>query len=149
MPGTREKGASGRRAGIPNKRTVQKIIEAAQDVAAIERQGQKKATAVLNDLMQTAMSFAAKEQQAILAEGDKVTQSRLDRFWKAMDAAGTFATALAPYQQPKFKAVMTFGAPPPEEKPGDSAKVVTGKVLKMDDPNEIVRIYQKTIRRIA
>lgn len=138
----------GRPKGSPNKRTVQKMLEAAQDVAAIERRGQKKATEVLNDLMQTAMSFAASYQQRLLAAGEGAKPGDIELFWKAMEAAGTFAKALAPYQQPKFKAIVV-PAVPSTPLPGDGARAVAGKVIDMKDPNEVVRVYQQTVKRIA
>lgn len=129
-----------------NKSTINKIVEASQQVGAIKRQGQKKATEVLNDLMQTAMSFAATYQQKIMAAGHKgPSASDIDRFWKAMECAGVFAKALAPYQDPQLKAMFHMPTPAPAQEP----KTVEGKVVRLDDPIAVSRVYQQTVKRIA
>lgn len=151
-PGERR---GGRKKDVPNKRTVQKIIEASQDVEAIKRRGQKKATEILNDLMHTAMGFVALYQRKVMTEAGLLPEAKAEDITvlkEFMNAAGAFAAALAPYQQPKFKVVtfvpidMNPGGAAPELKPGDNAKVVKGKVV---DPNDVVRTYQQMVRRVG
>lgn len=141
------KAGPGRPKGTPNKRTVQKLLEASNDLAAIERLGQKKATAVLNELMQTSLNLAQDYHKKILLKNPM--SSDFEHFWKAMDSAGVFAKALAPYQQPQFKSVAISLGTPGIPDPAESAKEVKGKVIKMDDPNAVARIYQQTVKRIA
>ena len=38
---------------------------------------------------------------------------------------------------------------PPPMVLGDNAKVIKGKVVKIDDPNELVRTYQQMVKRVA
>jgi hypothetical protein len=158
MSGQTPKGTryGGRGKGTPNKRTVASIIEASQQVGEIKKLGQKKATEVLNDLMQTSMSFAARYQKRIMdttTAGTEPGQEDLDRFWKAMECAGTFAKALAPFQDPTFKAIAVSMAPTIPQgaaaQPGDGAKEIKGRVVKLDDPVALGRLYQQMVKRIA
>lgn len=154
MAGGRRVGA-GRPKGAVSKRTVQKIIEASQDVEAIKRRGQKKATEILNDLMHTAMGFVALYQRKVMTEAGLLPDAKTEDITVLRDfmtATGVFAAALAPYQQPKFKVVQFMPidlnpvGPAPEAKPGDNAKVIKGKVV---DPNDVVRTYQQMVRRVG
>lgn len=143
-------GGPGRPKGTPNKRTVQKIIEASQQVTEIKRKGQKKATEVLNDLMQTSLSFAARYQARIIAATEKQKEPAADDmtyFWKAMECAGTFAKALAPFQDPTFKAIQVTMAPPAgQETP---LREIDDNVVTIDDPVALARVYQRMVKRIA
>jgi hypothetical protein len=141
----------GRPKGSPNKRTVQKLIEASQQVAAIKKLGQKKATETLQDLMNTAMGMVALYQRRIMTAEGLLPDAKPDdvaNFWEAMKCAGTFSKALAPFQDPTFKAI-SVSMMPTLPQPGDNAKQVEGKVIKMDDPNAIARVYQQMVRRVS
>jgi hypothetical protein len=145
-------GKGGRPKGSPNKRTVQKLIEASQQVADIKKLGQKKATETLQDLMNTAMGMVALYQRRIMTTEGLLPEAKPDdvaNFWEAMKCAGTFSKALAPFQDPTFKAISVSMAPVMPAHPGDNAKQVEGKVIKMDDPNAIARVYQQMVRRVS
>jgi hypothetical protein len=144
------KAGPGRPKGLPNKRTVQKMIEASRQIADIKKKGQKKATEVLNDLMQTSMSFAARYQARIIAATDQQREPTADdlaHFWKAMECAGTFAKALAPFQDPTFKAIQVTMAPPAgQDMPLHES---ADNVVTIDDPVALARVYQRMVKRIA
>lgn len=151
--GTKKGGqkTGGRPKGQPNKKTIQKLNELSDRASQIVRSKEKRGIEVLNELMKTAMSFAAMEQRKILEyppdeDGERrPPQQMLDRFWKAMENAGVFAKELARYQDPTFKAI-TVIPPPPPPPPGDDAKVIEGKAIRTDDPVAVARIYQQMVR---
>ena len=66
-----------------------------------------------------------------------------------MLAAGKFAKALAPFQDPQFKAIAVSMAPtmPPTD-PAD-AKLVEGKEINLDDPIALMKVYQRMVKKIA
>lgn len=142
----------GKTKGTPNKKTVAKLNALSDQAAKAKKLGDKQAVEVLNDLMKTASSFAALEQRKILEypQGpDNVPQAMLDRFWKAMECAGTFAKELARFQSPTFKAIhVPAPPPPPPPEPGDGARVIDGKAVRLDDPVAISRIYQQLVRAV-
>jgi hypothetical protein len=152
--GGRREGA-GRRLGTPNRRTVAKLIEASQEIAEAKKQNVPRAKTILSELMMMAMDYVSKYQQKMLAfecepqnEGKELPGEIVDRFWIGMHAAGKFAAALAPYQDPKFtniKVAMT-----PVDMPAEP-KVIEGKSSKLDlnDPNECFRIYARMVRRVG
>lgn len=148
-PGGKKTG--GRTKGTPNKKTVQKLNELSDRASEIVRSKEKRGIEVLNELMKTAMSFAAMEQRKLLEyQGgiDMAPQQMRDRFWKAMECAGVFAKELARYQDPTFKAIAVIPPPPPprDPAPGDGAKTIEGKAVRLDDPVAVARIYQQMVR---
>jgi hypothetical protein len=155
-PGERR---GGRGKNTPNKRTVQKLIESSTQVAEIKRLGQRKATEVMNELMQTARGMVALYQKRIVTPDGKdlkpdALADDVVQFWKAMDCAAIFTRNLAPYQDPMLTRVdvsaslVTPGVPLAGE-PGDSAKVVEGKVVSIDDPVALGRLYARAVTRVA
>ena len=151
MPVPKGTRFGGRTKGTLNKRTVAALAEKAQEIGEIKRQGQKKATEVLNDLMQTSMSFAARYQGKILAatQGSKEpTAEDLANFWKAMECAGVFARALAPFQQPTFKAVAVT-VNPGDMEPATRRISHDDNVVTIDDPVALARVYQRMVKGIT
>src|SRR5437667_273749 len=109
---------AGRRLGTPNRRTVAKLIEASQEIGEAKKQNVPRAKTILSELMMTAMGYASKYQQKMLAferdpmnEGKEPPAEIVDRFWTGMHAAGKFAAALAPYQDPKFTNIKVAASP--------------------------------------
>lgn len=146
-PGERR---GGRKKGVPNKWSVEQIAEAAARANDAQRNGKKFAIEVLDDLMHTALSFAAQERQHVLAEQQgakgkpgKATAETLDRFWKAMEYAGIFARALAPFQHPKFRAVVVMPSPGAMEPLGP---VIPGEIVQTNDPGQAARLYSQLVR---
>jgi hypothetical protein len=137
----------GRTAGTPNARTILKIEEAAGQITAIRKSGHKKATEVLNDLMQTSVTLAERYHKRIIAKGNReASEHDWERFWKAMECAGTFGKALAPFQDPTFKAIAVFQPP---ALPHDLPTVTKdGNVLTIDDPVAMQRLYQRMIKGV-
>jgi hypothetical protein len=136
----------GRKAGTKNNRTILKIAEAAEQITAIRKSGQRKATEVLNDLMQTSITMAERYHRKILDKGTREAgQLEWERFWKAMECAGTFGKALAPFQDPTFKAIQVMHAPSPPELPTVTQQ---GNVLTIDDPVAMQRLYQRMIKGV-
>jgi hypothetical protein len=123
--------------------------EASTQVGAIRRQGQKKATEVLNDLMQTSMGLAAQYQRRIVdaaAKSQEPSKDDLKTFWKAIESTGVFAKALAPFQDPTFKAITVSMSPPdPILRPGQQEL----KIYDITDPVTVSRVYAKMVRRIT
>lgn len=129
-----------------------KLIEASQEIAEAKKRNVPRAKTVLSELMVTAMGYASKHQQKMLAfERDPMNAGKeppaeiVDRFWMGMHAAGKFAAALAPYQDPKFTNIKVGMSPldVPEV-----PKAVEGKDLKINlkDPIELARIYHSLVR---
>jgi hypothetical protein len=158
LPGERR---GGRKKGTPNRRTVQKLIEASTQVAEIKKLGQRKATEVMNELMQTARGMVALYQKRIVtADGKDLKPDALpadvEQFWKAMDCAAIFTRNLAPYQDPMLTRVdvsaslLTPGVPlDASDNAGDKAKLVEGKVITIDDPVALGRAYARAVARVA
>lgn len=138
--------SGGRQVGSKNKRTIGAMVRASQRVGAIQREGQKRAVEVLNDLMQTSMSFAATYQQRIMAAGPRATRADKEWFFRAMECAGVFAKALAPFQDPRFGTIDVPVAPPA---PAEEPKVVEGKVIRLDDPVAVGKVYQQMMRKVG
>jgi hypothetical protein len=98
------------------------------------------------------MGYTATYQRKLAAwatenPGKEPPQELVDRFRLGMNAAGAFAKALAPYQTPKIGPIQP-PVPPPEPLPGDLAKLIEGKELKIKDPIELSRIYKQLVRAI-
>lgn len=155
-PGERR---GGRGKNTPNKRTVQKLIEASTKIAEVKKLGQRKATEVMNELMQTARGMVALYQKRIVtADGKDLNPDALpgdiEQFWKAMHCAAIFTRNLAPFQDPMLTRVdvsaglLTPGVPILSEA-GDSAKVVEGKVISIDDPAALARFYTTQVNRVG
>jgi hypothetical protein len=150
----------GRTAGSLNKRTTQRLIEVGKQVAEVKKLGQKKATEVLNELVQTSRGMVGLYQRKVVtADGsairDDVKQEDVDNFWEALSLAIVAAKGLAPYQDPmisriELSSTMTPGMPlmgPAEA--GDRAKVVEGKVIGIDDPVALGRLYARAVNKVA
>jgi hypothetical protein len=136
----------GREKNTPNKRTVQKMIEASQQVAQIKKLNQKKATEVLNDLMQSSLVMVH-ELEAKIRARKRPNPADISDLWKARECTGVFAKALAPFQDPTFKAITVtpMGLPGP---PGEDAKLVEGKVIEIDDPQAAARVYARMMKQV-
>jgi hypothetical protein len=138
----------GRQKGSLNKRTIAQLREASEQVGAIKRSGQKKATEVLNELMMLAMNYAARHHNKLMASANMnqpFDPLDYERFVEGMELAGTFAKNLAPYQDPTFSTIKVT-MPAPEPVVDAAAK---GKVLVIDDAAAATRVYQQMVRRIA
>jgi hypothetical protein len=140
----------GRQKGSLNKATLNKLREASEQVGAIKRSGQKKATEVLNELMMLAMNYTARHHNKLMASANAnqpFDPLDYERFVEGMELAGTFAKHLAPYQDPTFSTIkVTMPAPPDPVVDAGQAK---GKVLVIDDAAAATRVYQQMVRRIA
>jgi hypothetical protein len=142
----------GRRKGSLNKRTIERLNELSREASEPKK---KRATEVLNELMVTALGFAAKEQRRCMAEeapgpdGNprKASEETVARFWKAMEAAGVFARALAPFQSPTFKAIAVVA---PADPPKDVTPTIdqAGNVVRINDPAAAARLYQQMVRSV-
>ena len=148
MPVPKGTRIGGRQKGSLNKRTLKQMEEASTQVGAIKRQGQKKATEVLNDLMQASMGVAAQYQRRIgdaAAKGQEPSKDDLETFWKAMEIAGVFAKALAPFQDPTFKAIRLNTPPPPPDQTGKPPV----SIYDITDAVEVSRVYAQMVRRVT
>lgn len=154
-PGGKKTGGRGR--GRQNKKTVERINALSAQAARANRIGEKRAVEVLNDLMKTAVSFAALEQRKIMeykdADGrvnpDAAPPQMRKNFWKAMECAGTFAKYLAPFQDPTFKAIAVNVAPTaPTSTDAIEPRTIEGQAVRLDDPIAVSRIYQQMVRAV-
>ena len=109
----------------------------------------KRGKHVLEECMTAAMGMAAQWQRAMIEAGaDIAKQSAAEaRFETWLQMAGTFARALAPFQDPTLKAILMPGIPSegPRIAPSDDKK--NGKVI--DDPAALTRLYQQKMRQVV
>lgn len=132
----RRKGAggarpnAGRKAGIPNKATLRRALEAEARVAeAREPGGRKLAKDVLDEFMHLFAGMAAHYQP--LPPGVPVPPQRQpdeDKFEKYARLTVETATALVGYQSPRFKAILSVQDWAPI---GAPAQVPDGSVERM------------------
>jgi hypothetical protein len=151
---------SGRPKGTMNKRTAQRLIESSRQVAEIKKSGQKKATEVLNELVQTARGMVGLYQRRIVTPDgtaimDHAKPDDVENFWQALSLAIVAAKGLAPYQDPMISridltATMVPGMPLlGADAAGDKAKTVEGKVISIDDPVALGRLYARAVNKVA
>lgn len=138
--------SGGRARGTKNKLTLARLEESANQVTAIRKSGQKKATEVLNDLVHTAMGMVALYQRRVMTSAGLIESAKpedVELFKEFMICAGTFAKALAPFQDPMLKAVFVQAAPevPIRTIEGDN-------VIRLDDPVATGRVYQRMVKQI-
>lgn len=116
---------SGRKLGSPNKRTIergirlrleeearQKLLEVGTDNATevqVRTQGKKLAKDVLRDLMELSVGMAAMYQLAPPGMAENVNADE-DKFLQWFGLAGDMAKNLAPYESPRYSAVMVGAA---------------------------------------
>src|SRR4051812_41711777 len=148
--GGRREGA-GRQAGTPNRRTVAKFLEDSQGDAEAKKQDGPRAIKTLSELMVTAVGFTAHYQQKMIAweavpeKKDKLPPAEMvDRFMAGLNTAIKAAKALAPFQDPQFKAIAVTKSPLDVPEP----KLINGKAEKIDikDPVELARLYATLVR---
>lgn len=157
FPGERR---GGRKAGTPNKATQERLELHARAIAVTQKSGGKLGREVLDELTQIAMGMATQCHQEYLAAQspapphgarDREVHSHAanvcaleHRFQKWLEITGVLAKSLAPFQSPTFKAIAVVPpspqAPPP--KPDD------GKVIGIDDPAALARLYQQMIGKV-
>ena len=112
----RGKKTGGRAKGTPNKASIEREALLARLTAEQTQQkpGRKLAREVLDDLMHLALGMAAKYQPlpegVVPMAGQKPDELK---FIEYATLAGSFAKDLAPYQSPRFKAVMNLAETTP------------------------------------
>ena len=144
-PGERR---GGRQCGSLNKRTVAKLADVGRDLAEARKQNVPRAKIVLQDLMVTAIGFAAHYQRKILEfeaapenVGKLPERELIDRFMLGINAAVRIAAALAPYQDPKLSAVRVSMSP--LDAPQRKIDRVPRELPK--DAAELARIYAQMV----
>lgn len=146
---------AGRKPGIPNKSTIQKVEAAVARVEAARASGKKLAIEVIEEFMHLFAGMSAHHQpippgQVVPTNRDPNEGKFLTYAKLTLEAAGE----LAAYQSPKLRAIAHYLPPPPGSpgavplaQPGDDAKVVGGNVTRIDDPNVLVRVYREIMVR--
>lgn len=134
---------AGRKRGVPNKATLERIIQTANEIEERKISGKKLAKEVLEDFMHLTAGMAAHYQPA--PPGHPVNASAdPQEFWRCMEAACTFAKALAPFQSPTFKAIAVYVPPDnPNPRPGGE------NVIDLTDSETITRVYRRRISVIG
>jgi hypothetical protein len=150
-PGERR---GGRHKGVPNRKNQEaleraRIADQVKEAEVAERQvarigPRKLAKDVLEDFMHLFAGMAAVTQP--LPQGAPVPPGRQPderAFEKWARLAVDTAAKLADFQSPRFRAVMTSPAPAATERPQTEAKVIS-----IDDPDALARVYERRIQAI-
>ena len=149
MPRGASKGErrGGRTAGVPNKATIQRAIEAEAEMTAAEVNGKKLGKDYLEEWVSAFHNMAAFYQNkcALAFQGrgepSAADKAELERWGKLVVST---ARDLAEFQSPKFRAIAVAPAPAGG---GINAKVVTGNVVPLDDNVGASRIYRSLIKQ--
>lgn len=134
---------TGTRRGVPNKKTQAHIRAAGSRAAEARKLGRPQAVEVLDNLMNTAMTMASQYQPPAAGMEPKDH----DKFLEWIQTAGVFAKHLADFQSPKFRAVVVQTPTPI----GDADMTIDqeGKILEIDDPKKLARVYAQMVRRVG
>lgn len=138
----------GRQKGTPNKRTQEALLKQAMEVHQSAKTGKKLAKDVLDDLMQLTVGMAGVYQPDPPDRPGLNPYASEEKFWKCVEMARDFATALAKYQSPTFRAIAVHVSPEnqDERRPGpDGARQVEGKVIDLNDAEALARVYKRRI----
>lgn len=135
--------SGGRKPGALNKKTVEHLKTAGKQISEAKKLGKPLAIEVLDNLMNTAMAMASKYQPPT---SDQPPRDH-DKFLQWIQTAGLFAKNLADFQSPKFKAVMVQTSSPVGE--SDMTIDQEGKILEIDDPKKLARVYAQMVRRVG
>jgi hypothetical protein len=141
---------SGRKPYTPSKKTIERAEAAAIRVEQSRAQGKKLAVEVLEEHMLYIAGMAARCQPDVNVPLDKQDTKLFERLVKL---TSELAAELAQYQSPRYAAIRVNVLPPPgsfvpaSEQRGDGAKVIDGKVIDMNDPNVVGRIYRDLMAR--
>lgn len=104
---------------------------------------------VLEDYMMAFHGIAAHYQNQLanaVAGGKPPAAADLAAFKEWGTLVATTAKNLAEFQSPKFKAIAVMAPPPnPNQAP---PKQIDGKVIPLNDPVAIARVYQNMVRQV-
>lgn len=149
MPGPPKGHRGGGRArGTPNKKTIERNLQIARDLA--EQAGKKTkplAKEVLEDFMHLTAGMAAFYQPTGPGQPSNPNMNE-DKFWQAALACKEFAKALAPYQSPTFKAIVGMPSMPPPESSKPNPKQIEGNVIDLTDAATLTKIYRSRITSV-
>lgn len=136
---------AGRKPGSKNKATIQREIIAAriaaETVVDARVTGKKLAKEVLAEFMEVLSGMAAKYQNDFMRGGDGSDKAE-EKFRYYAEQTIWCAMGLAKYQSPTFKAI---GIVQPPTIAAEPAKQLTGKVIRLDDPVALARVYRSLV----
>ena len=136
----------GRQKGTPNKKTQQRLLQVAMDQHDSAKGRKKLAKDVLEDFMHLTAGMAAMYQPRHPDAPQNPHQNE-EKFWKCVELTRDFATALAKYQSPTFKAIAVQTQPPSETEPVTINQ--DGKnVIALNDPVALTRLYRMRITQV-
>lgn len=140
----------GRQRGTPNKRTTEAVEreriarQAQQEVNKAHQANTKLGKDVLEEFMKTFAGMAAYHQP--VPDGMPVPTGRKpseEKFLTYARLTVETARALADFQSPRFKAIQIMTPPPNPLLP-----VREGKVVSIDDPAAIARVYANMVKQV-
>jgi hypothetical protein len=134
---------AGRKLGSLSKSTIERAKRAEFEMSAARESGKKLAKDVLEEFMFLFAGIAATAQPIpagmAVPAGKKPNPRTFEKYARL---AVETAAALARYQSPTFKAVLTAEAPQPAPDP----KMIEGKVLELPtDAMSGSRLYQRMV----
>lgn len=142
----------GRAKGQRNKATVEREERArlAEEARQLEIAGEraraaktKLAKEVLEEFMFLFAGMAAHHQPTApgMRENPNADDAKFERY---SEFVYDFASELAKYQSPTFKAIAVSMPPPPMVEANDP-KLIEGKVVRMDDPVALAGVYRRLV----
>ena len=140
----------GKQKGTPNKATLAAQRAAAQQVIDRSMAGkQELAIHVLEKLMKVAEGATSLHRpttsQELQGGATPNPDGDWDKFGQWFDRTVHCAQALANYQSPKFKTITAYMAPATPPDPAENARQIDAKVVDLNDPVELQRIYRLRI----
>jgi hypothetical protein len=147
---TKREKYGGRTKGTLNKKTQEALLVQAQEHQAALKGGKKLAKDVLEEFMMLTAGMAAVYQPLPpgTIDADPNRAPDWDKFWQCTGMVRDFASALAKYQSPTFKAIAVY-APPDQTKPAMPVLPAGGNVVTIDDPTALQRVYRNRIAKVA
>ncbi len=139
----------GRKAGTPNKRTLEAVEKARIEVENARGANKRLAKEVLEDFMHLFASMAATYQPLQPGmEPDEKRSPDEEKFQIYAKLAVDTAKSLADFQSPKFRAIMVT-APAGGDDIGKPLVSKDGNVLTIDDPIAAARVYARIMKGAA
>lgn len=146
MPGPKKgQRFGGRKAGVPNKSTIERTLRAEHEMLRARETGKKLAKDVLDEFMMLFAGMAAHHQP--IPEGQPIPAGRQpneDKFEKWARLAVETAADLAKYQSPTYRAIAV--TLPPALPAVPEQKTIEGKVVDLPiDAMSGSRLYQRMV----
>lgn len=136
----------GRKKGVPNKANIERALLAERELIGAKAAGKKLAKEVLDDFMQLFKGIAETYYAVLPGAPIPKSHSRNEAmFEKYAKLTVDTAKALATYQSPTFRAIQVIAPPGPDKPP----QIGDGNVIRLDDPDALMRVYKRRIASVA